>query len=55
MAKIQEEIIVIKVSQLVRDGAESPPRVTADITAALVQVVEELVGSGAVVEIESSQ
>ena len=52
MAKIQEEVIVIRVSQLVREGAESTPRVTEDVTQALVQVAEELVGAGAVVEID---
>ena len=52
MAKIQEEIIVIKISQLVREGSEAAPRVTEDVTAALVQVTEELVGAGTVVEIE---
>jgi hypothetical protein len=52
MAKIHEEIIVIKFSQLVKDGTESAPRVTEDVTAALAQVAEELVGAGTVVEIE---
>jgi hypothetical protein len=52
MAKIKEEIIVIKFSQLVKDGAESPSHVTEDVTAALTQVAEELVGAGVVVEIE---
>ena len=52
MAKIHEEIIVIKFSQLVKDGTESSPRVTEDVTAALAQVAEELVGAGVVVEIE---
>jgi hypothetical protein len=52
MAKIQEEIIVIKFSQLVREDTAAPARVTEDVTAALVQVAEELVGTGVVVEIE---
>ena len=52
MAKIQEEVVVIRVSQLVKEGAESAPRVTEDVAQALVQVAEELVGGGAVVEIE---
>jgi len=52
MAKIHEEIIVIKFSQLVKDGVDSAPRVTEDVTAALAQVAEELVGAGTVVEIE---
>lgn len=52
MAKIQEEIIVIKFSQLVKDGSDSAPRVTEDVTQALTQVAEELVGAGVIVEIE---
>jgi hypothetical protein len=52
MAKIQEEIIVIKFSQLVKDGQDPAPRVTEDVTAALTQVAEELVGAGVIVEID---
>jgi hypothetical protein len=52
MAKIQEEIIIIKISQLVKDGSESQSRVTDEVSAALAQVAEELVGAGVVVEIE---
>ena len=52
MAKIQEEIIVVKFSQLVKDGEDATPRITDDVTAALVQVAEELVGTGVIVEIE---
>jgi hypothetical protein len=52
MAKIQEEIIIIKFSQLVKDGQDSAGRVTDDVAAALAQVAEELVGAGVVVEIE---
>jgi len=54
MAKIQEEIIVIKFSQLVKDGVESPPKITPDMTSALIQVAEELVGTGVIVEIEKA-
>lgn len=52
MAKIQEEIVVIKFSQLVKDETQGHSKVTDDIAAALVQVAEELVGTGVVVEIE---
>lgn len=52
MAKIQEEIIIIKFSQLVKDGEEAGTRITEDVTAALTQVAEELVGAGVIVEIE---
>lgn len=54
MAKIQEEILVIKVSQLVKDDAATDHKVTPEVVAALVQVAEELVGSGVVVEIEQA-
>ena len=54
MAKIQEEIIVIKFSQLVKDGSDSSPCVTEDVAAALTQVAEELVGAGVIVEIEKA-
>lgn len=54
MAKIQEEIIVIKFSQLVKDGTETAPKVTEDVTSALIQVAEELVGTGVIVEIEKA-
>jgi histone H3/H4 len=52
MAKIHEEILIIKFSQLVKDGAESAPRATEDVITALTQVAEELIGAGVIVEIE---
>ena len=52
MAKIQEEIIVVKFSQLVKDGEDAKPRINDDVTAALAQVAEELAGAGVIVEIE---
>ncbi len=55
MAKIQEEIVVIKFSRLVKDDTPSDSKVTQDVTTALVQVAEELVGNGVIVEIEKVQ
>jgi hypothetical protein len=52
MAKIHEEIIVIKFSQIVKDDAQPAVRVTEELTQALTQVAEELVGAGVIVEIE---
>lgn len=52
MAKIQEEVVILKFSQLVKDDVESAPRVTEDVVTALAQVAEELIGAGVVVEIE---
>jgi hypothetical protein len=54
MAKIHEEIVVIKLSKLVKDtdaGTDAGSDIaTADIVAALQSVAEELVGAGVVVE-----
>ncbi len=52
MAKIHEEVIVIKVSKLVRDGADAGSVVPEDVTAALQSVAEELLGDAVVVEVE---
>ena len=50
MAKIYEEVVVIKLSKLVRDDAEVQAIATDDIVIALQSVAEELAGAGVVVE-----
>jgi hypothetical protein len=50
MAKIHEEVVVIKLSKLVKDDETVDNIATLDIVAALEQVAQELVGTGAVVE-----
>ena len=50
MAKIHEEIVVIKLSKLVKDTDAGSDIATPDIIAALQSVAEELVGAGVVVE-----
>ena len=52
MAKIQEEVIVIKLSKLVKDNDNVAVIATDDIIAALASVAEELAGTGIVVEAE---
>jgi len=54
MAKIYEEVVVIKLSKLVKDNDETAAGTlaSADAVAALEQVAQELVGSGVVVEID---
>lgn len=52
MAKIIEEIVVIKFSKLVK-GETQETIVRADIQAALEQVAQELVGDSIIVEVES--
>jgi hypothetical protein len=53
MAKIIEEIVVIKFSKLVK-GDTQETIVSADIQAALEQVAQELVGDSIIVEVESA-
>ena len=50
MAKIYEELVVIKLSKLVRDDADVQAIATDDILVALQSVAEELAGAGVVVE-----
>lgn len=52
MAHMHEEVIVVKVSKLVKDGAESSVSLSNEVIASLEEVVQELVGSGALVEIQ---
>jgi hypothetical protein len=50
MAKIQEEIIVIKVSKLLRDTEQNSPIMGPDAVASLEAVVQELAGANTLVE-----
>lgn len=54
MAKVYEEVVVIKLSKLVKNDSELAPGslATDDVVAALNQVADELVGDGIVVEVE---
>ena len=52
MAKIYEEVLVIKMSKLVKDSDSPETIANADIITALSTVVEELAGAGVVVEVE---
>jgi hypothetical protein len=54
MAKISEEVIVIKLSRLVRDSEDAAPAATPDIVTAIEQVTQELVGNAVIVEVESA-
>ena len=52
MAKIVEDVIVIKFSSLVKDGAaDQTTCITEEIQAALEQVSQELVGQNVIVEV----
>jgi hypothetical protein len=52
MARMIEEVVVIKVAKLVKDNDSADTILTSDIGTALEQVVQELVGEGVLVEIE---
>ena len=53
MAKIHEEVVVIKLSKLIKDKDEDTGLVASNhICEALQSVAEELLGSGVVVEVE---
>ena len=52
MAKIHEEVVVIKLSKLIRDTDSGAEIASDDVVAALQSVAEELAGSGVVVEVE---
>ena len=51
MASMIEEVVVIKVSRLVKDGAVSDTALSKDVLESLEAVVQELVGS-ALVEVQ---
>lgn len=52
MAKINESIIVVKVSELVADNAPETPPITDETLAQLEEIIRELAGAKALVEIE---
>jgi hypothetical protein len=53
MAKIHEEVVVIKLSKLVKENGDAPGIVaTNELCEALQAVAEELAGAGVVVEVE---
>lgn len=54
MAKIHEEIVVIKLSKLIKDDDIGTEIVTTDVITALQSVAEELIGTGVIVEAELS-
>jgi hypothetical protein len=54
MAKIQEEVIVITISKLVKNDDVGTSIVNEDIISALGSVVEELAGTGVVVEVSKA-
>ena len=54
MAKINEQTLVITVSQLVRDDAPTAELLSSEVVSQLEAVVAELAGSGTLVEIRQA-
>jgi len=54
MAKIQEEVIVVKLSKLLKDTDSETPVLTAETHEQLYAVLQELAGSGVLVELQSA-
>ena len=54
MAKINEQTLVITVSQLVKDDANTQALLSSDVVAQLEAVVAELAGPGTMVEIQQA-
>lgn len=51
MAKIVEDVVIIKFSKIVKDSEEGSSVATSDVQTALEQVAQELVGDNVVVEV----
>jgi hypothetical protein len=55
MAKIHEEIVVIKFSKLVRDSDTVEAIASEELVTSLGAVAEELAGAGVIVEVEAAK
>ena len=54
VAKIHEEVVVVKVSKLVKNNDDQESLVNDDMLAALEQVAQELLGDSVIVEVEAA-
>jgi hypothetical protein len=54
MAKINEQTLIITVSQLIKDDAPASELLSADVVMQLEAVVGELAGAGTLVEIKQA-
>jgi hypothetical protein len=55
MAKIVSDAVVIEISRIAKDDEHPSSVVSEDMVATLQQVVEQLVGDGAVVEVKTAE
>jgi hypothetical protein len=51
MAKLQEDVLVIKISKLIKDSEETGTALNEEMISNLEAVVQELAGEGTLVEI----
>jgi hypothetical protein len=54
MAKMIEDVVIIKLSKLVKDSDPTTEIVTEYVQSALEQVAQELAGEGVLVEVEKA-
>lgn len=54
MAHVQEEIVVIKLSKLLKSDSEQSSLVADEFTATVESIVQELVGDNVIVEVEKA-
>lgn len=54
MAKIASEAVVIEISRIAKDDEQLPSVVNQEVIDTLEQVVQQLVGEGAVVEVKTA-
>lgn len=54
MAQIYEEVIIIKLSKLVKTDTTATEIANDDVITALASVAEELAGAGVIVEVEKA-
>jgi len=53
MAKLNEQIITIKVSQLIKDIDEASEILSPEVVVQLEQIISELAGAGVLIEISN--
>lgn len=54
VAKIHEEVIVVKVSKLIKNDDDATALINDDVVTALEQVAQELLGDSVIVEVEQA-
>lgn len=55
MAKIKEEIIIIKISQLTKNSDSGASAISEELLAAITEITQQLVGNNCIVEVETAE